>query len=147
MDQRPPPLFELLTEVSIINQLATSALEACLPAGLIAAHFAVMNHLIRVGDGRTPVDIARALQVPKTSFSNTLAGLSKRGLIDVRPNPEDQRSKTLWITDAGRRVHRETIAGLAQSYGPLFQHLDQAEIAALLPGLRAVRSAMDALRD
>ena len=146
-DTPPAPVFDVLTEAAIIHQLATSALESCLPDGLIAAHFAVLNHLTRIGDGQTPLDIARALQVPKTSFSNTLAGLEKRGLVEARPNPKDRRSKTIWITPQGAQVREQAIADLAPALQKLAEDLPPGSFDALLPVLRALRAKMDAMRD
>ncbi len=146
-DEPEPPVFEVLTEVGIINQLATAALEACLPDGLIAPHFAVLNHLIRIGDGQTPLEMARALQVPKTSFSNTLAGLEKRGLIEARPNQKDRRSKTIWVTAHGRRTREETVSALDPVFRDLMQRAAPGTFHSLLPQLRELREKMDAKRD
>ncbi|MCF6432437.1 MarR family transcriptional regulator [Leisingera sp. MMG026] len=146
-DVPPPPVFEVLTEVGIINQLATAALEACLPDDLIAPHFAVLNHLIRIGDGQTPIEMARALQVPKTSFSNTLAGLEKRGLVEAHPNPKDRRSKTIWITTQGRRIREEIVSALGPVFRDLAQRAAPGTFHSLLPQLRELRGKMDALRE
>lgn len=146
-DASPEALFAVLMEVGIINQISTSFLEAALPDGLIAAHFAVVSHLIRVGDGQTPVEIARALQVPKTSFSNTLAGLEKRHLVEARPNPKDGRSKTVWVTEAGRALYRDTILALGPMMAELAQRLQAGSVETMLPPLRELRVEMDKMRD
>ncbi len=86
-----PNYFKLFNEIGIIEQLSRSSLEAHLPDGLIAPHFTVLNHLIRVQDGQTPLVLARAFQVPKTSMTHTLGGLESRGLIALKANPEDGR--------------------------------------------------------
>jgi hypothetical protein len=44
-------------------------------------HFSVLNHLMRVEDGRTPLELARAFQVPKTTLS-TLAGGAGKARVD-----------------------------------------------------------------
>lgn len=141
------PTFSVFTEVGIINQIAITFLESRLPEGLITPHFAVLNHLIRIGDGQTPQEIAQALQVPKTSFTHTLAGLERRGLVKARPNPKDRRSKQIWIAPSGRRLADKTVTAL----GPLFQRLSgrtqPGTFEALLPHLRELRIVMDALRD
>ena len=53
-------LFGAFTEIGIIDQLARALLEARLPKGLLSSHFIVLNHLMRVADGRTMVELARA---------------------------------------------------------------------------------------
>ena len=51
-------LFRLLTEIGIINQLAETAFERVLPHGLTRAQFTVLNHSVRMGDNRTPAQLA-----------------------------------------------------------------------------------------
>ncbi|MGR3760865.1 MarR family winged helix-turn-helix transcriptional regulator [Roseobacteraceae bacterium NS-SX3] len=146
-DAPDDPAFAVFTEAGIINQIATAFLENRLPEGLIAPHFAVLNHLIRVGDGQSPLEAARALQVPKTSFSHTLSVLAARGLVETRPHPGDGRSKQIWITAEGRRVRDETIAALGPVLRRLQERMPPGTLAELLPRLRELRIVMDTLRD
>jgi DNA-binding MarR family transcriptional regulator len=140
-------LFQFFNEVGIINQLATAMFEARLPSGFLVSQFAVLNHLIRVQDGRTPLDLARAFQVPKTTMTHTLALLERHGLIRLAPNPGDGRSKCVWITDAGRAFRAGAIAALAPDMHKIAARSSVAEIAAILPALAALRKLMDELRD
>ncbi|MEP5632567.1 MAG: MarR family transcriptional regulator [Tateyamaria sp.] len=146
-DQNPAVFFEVFTEIGIIEQLSRAVLETRLPKGLIAPHFAVLNHLVRVQDGRTPIEIARAFQVPKTSMTHTLKGLEARGLVDVRPNAEDGRSKRVWLTKAGHALRADTIATLAADFVKLSEGFDVARLADIRPVLRDLRIMMDAARD
>ncbi len=141
------PYFELFTEIGILEQLSRNALEASLPEGMIHAHFAVLNHLGRVGDGQTPIQIARAFQTPKTSMTHTLATLQQRGLVEMRPNPRDKRSKQVWLTDAGRKLHMETVADLAGGFAAMMDEIPQEEVARALPVLGKIRDYMDRQRD
>lgn len=140
-------VFALFSEIGIIDQLSRTELEKHLPDGLIAPHFAVLNHLIRVRDGATPLQMARAFQVPKTSMTHTLAGLAKHGLIDMRPNPDDARSKQVWLTDAGRQMRDESIARMGPAFAAILAPLDIEELASALPVLTKLRQIMDAARD
>jgi lipopolysaccharide export system permease protein len=70
-----PALFALLNEIGIIEQLARNRFERAQPDGLRLPHFAVLNHLVRLGDGRTPGQIARAFQLTKATMTNTLQRL------------------------------------------------------------------------
>ena len=139
--------FRLFNEIAIIEQLSRAMLERVMPPGLIQPHFAVLNHLVRVVDGRTPLEIARAFQVPKTTMTHTLAGLVARGLVEERPNPDDGRSKRIWLTDAGRAFREETIAALRPAFGPLLAAFPPEQAATLLPDLEALRRVLDAARD
>lgn len=139
--------FGLFNEIGIIEQLSRTLLEARLPEGLIAPHFVVLNHLVRVRDGRTPLELARAFQVPKTTLTHTLAGLEKRGLVALRPNPEDGRSKQVWITEAGRSLRGDIIAAMEPVFGDIAAAFPPIRARELLPALTALRQILDAGRD
>lgn len=139
--------FTFFNEVGIIDQLGRAFLEARLPGGLIAPHFAVVNHLIRVSDGQTPLVLARAFQVPKTTMTHTLAGLERHGLVEMRPNPDDGRSKRVWLTAAGRRFHDAAIADMGPLFAELAQEVPPEAIATALPVLSQVRRVIDRMRD
>ena len=139
--------FAFFNEVGILEQLSRSLLEEQLPDGLIAPHFTVLNHLVRLGEGRTPLQMARAFQVPKTSLTHTLAGLEARGLIEMRRNPEDGRSKLVYLTDAGRALRQDTIDALLPVFARLLNTRDTDRMRAALPTLTKLRQILDAARD
>jgi DNA-binding MarR family transcriptional regulator len=114
-------LFAFFNEVAIIGQLAGSLFERRLPEGFLVSHFGVLNHLARLGDGKTPLDLARAFQVPKTTMTHTLAG-SNGGAVRFAPNPKDGRSKCVMLTDAGRAFRDEAIARLGPDLQAIARH-------------------------
>ncbi|SHG92753.1 MarR family winged helix-turn-helix transcriptional regulator [Marivita hallyeonensis] len=138
--------FRLFNEIGIISQLSRAMFEARLPDGLVLPHFTVINHLIRVKDGQTPLQVARAFQVPKTSMTHTLAGLEKRGLVEMRANPEDARSKQVWLTDAGRRFRDDAIAGMAPDVAGIADTLPMDVVREITDHLEALRIRLDAAR-
>lgn len=142
-DTDPSEIFALFNEIGIIEQLSRARLEARLPDGLIAPHFTVLNHLVRVGNGTTPLRMSRAFQVPKTSLTHTLKGLETRALIEMRANPEDGRSKTVWITDAGRALRESIIQRLAPDFLAVLGEFDTEALLSTLPTLRALRILLD----
>ncbi len=146
-DEGPGLVFQVFNEIGIIEQLSRTVLEAQLPEGLIAPHFTVLNHLIRVQDGQTPMTMARAFQVPKTSITHTLKVLEGRGLVRLRPNPDDGRSKQVWITAEGRALREGVIARLGPQLGWLVTAFGQDRFAEMLPHLRALRVFLDENRD
>ncbi len=86
-DERTPLYFRLFNEIGIINQLTTTLLNNRLPAGLLAPHFTVLNHLVRVKDGRTPLEMAKAFQIPKTTMTHQIRVLERHGFVVQAPNP------------------------------------------------------------
>lgn len=122
-------------------------MEARLPKGLTLPHFSVVNHLVRVRDGQTPLKLAKAFQVPKTTMTNTLSGLLDRKLVEMRPNPEDGRSKTVWLTEKGRSFREEAIRSMDPDLTAIGTNFSTDQIAELLPVLAEIRAFMDAQRD
>jgi DNA-binding MarR family transcriptional regulator len=139
--------FAFFNEVGIIEQLGRALLEARLPDGMIAPHFVVLNHLTRVHDGRTPLELARAFQQPKTSMTHTLAGLERMGLVEMRPNPDDKRSKKVWLTDKGRAARTQTIAAMTPEFADLARDFPVDRLAQMLPAMIDLRKIMDQRRD
>jgi DNA-binding MarR family transcriptional regulator len=139
--------FALLNEVGIVAQLSRALFEAAAPEGVSLPQFTVLNHLARLGDGRAPLAIAKAFQVPKPSMTHTLAALEARGLVETRPHPRDGRSKLVYLTEAGRAMRERCIAVLAPATGRIAAGFPPAEARALLPLLEALRRVMDADRE
>ncbi|MEM8749839.1 MAG: MarR family transcriptional regulator [Pseudomonadota bacterium] len=140
-------VFQFFNEVGIIQQLSSTLFNRLLPKGLHNSHFSVLNHLTRLGDGRTPVEIARAFQVTKPTITNTLSTLVDRGFVRVVPNEKDGRSKLVFLTDAGRAFHLDAISRLVPTMQRLEGQLDFAAMAKVLPELVRIREILDKDRD
>ena len=139
--------FAFFNEIGIIAQLSRTALEARLPRGLTLPHFSVVNHLIRVRNGQTPLALAGAFQVPKTTMTHTLYGLVAHGFVEIRPNPEDGRSKTVWLTEAGRQFRDAAIQSIDPDIDVFREQYPEDKIRELVPALAEIRAILDADRD
>ena len=146
-DQTRSTYFTFFNEIGIISQLSRTILESRLPDGMLVSHFSVLNHLIRVQDGRTPQDISRAFQVPKTSMTHTLSVLEKHKLVEMKPNPKDGRSKHVWITGQGRDFRDHAIAAMDPDIERLSGLLAGIDVAAVNQQLATIRKIMDVSRD
>jgi DNA-binding MarR family transcriptional regulator len=149
-DRSPTPeamLFAFFNEVGILAQLSRALFEARLPPGFNLPQFAVLNHLIRVRDGQTPLALARAFQVPKTSMTHSLSVLERHGLVEMRPNEKDGRSKCVFITEAGARFRQKAIESLMPDMAAITAAYPVDRIAEALPALTGLRQAMDRMRD
>lgn len=150
MTHSPPddPIpFQFFNEVGIIEQLARSAFQRVLPDGLTLPQFNVLNHFVRLGGEKSPLDLARAFQVTKGAMTNTLQRLEAQGLIAVRPDPGDGRGKLVSITPLGRQRRERAIAALGPLVEDLLGRVELAHMTDALPGLRQVRQALDEARD
>ena len=139
--------FAVFAETGIIAQLTATLLEARLPKGMVAAQFGVLNHLSSRTSGETPVQLARAFQVPKTSMGHSLAVLERMALIAMLPNPDDGRSKIVRITPAGAAFRGRVIAALAPDVTAALAGTDPEMLNQILPMLRHIRTALDTARD
>ncbi len=139
--------FQFFNEIGIIQQLAATLFNRRLPEGLHVSHFAVLNHFVRLGDGKTPLALASAFQVSKGTMTHTLAALQGRGLIRLEPHASDGRSKLVYLTEAGRTFHLQAIDSLEPLFATLEAELDLDQVIAVLPVLSQVREVLDAKRE
>lgn len=146
-DKAGAQIFGFFNEIGIVSQLSSALFMRLLPGGLHLSHFIVLNHLTRLGDGRTPLQIAAALQVTKATMTHTLTVLSRHAFVEIRPNPDDGRSKLVYLTAAGSAFRDDAIARLTPAFGFVAEALTPAEIAAALPVLEKLRKLLDAERD
>lgn len=143
-----PPAFEFFNEIGIIDQLAGTMFERMLPGGMTRAQFSVLNHFVRLGHReQSPAQLANAFQVTRPTMTSTLARLARAGMIVIRDDPADGRAKLVSLTDAGRAARETALVAVGQMLPMMADILSDAEIAAMLPALRRLRIALDALRE
>mgnify|MGYP001800135436 CR=1 FL=1 len=135
--------FAFFNEIGIISQLSSALLSATLPDGVHPPHFAIMNHLVRRGDGKTPIRIAGAMQVTKMTMTHSLKVLESRGFIRTGPNPEDARGKLVWLTDAGRAFREEAVASVMTRFDHLLTDEVRAAMARSHRDLVLIRKILD----
>ncbi len=149
-DDQPAPddIFgTFFLEVGILAQLSRAMFSLRLPPGISVSQFTVLNHLVRVRDGGTPLELARAFQVPKTSMTHSLNVLERHGLVRLAPNPLDGRSKFTFITAEGRAFLLASRAALAPDIRALGDQFPASRLAGVLPTLTDLRRVLDAMRD
>lgn len=147
LDETGKRIFQFFNEVGIIQQLGTALFNKRLPDGLHVSHFSVLNHMIRLGDGKTPLSLTNAFQVTKGTMTHTLTALAKRNLIRLAPHESDGRSKVVFLTEEGRRFHKEAIESLVPAMRALDDKIDWARIVDMLPELEKIRKVLDENRD
>lgn len=146
-DQKIALFFSFFNEIGIIAQLSGRMLETGLPNGFLVSHFAVLNHLVKRGDGTTPLALARAFQVPKTTMTHTLSGLEEAKLIRFAPHPDDGRSKCVMLTDKGRRFRDRAMETLQPEIELMSERFSPKDITAAVNLLAKMREYLDRKRD
>jgi len=142
-----PLVFRLINEIAIIDQLASRLFDRLMPGALTLPQFVVLNHFVRLGRPSSPLRLARAFQVTKSTMTNTLQHLDRAGWVTIAPDPQDARAKVVAITPAGRAAREAAIAVLAPRLEGLAEGITADEIEAALPLLRRLRANLDAERD
>ena len=142
---------QVFDEIRYIEHLVRTAIARKLPVGLTYPQFEVMNHLSRRGDGITPLEIARALQMTKSGLTNTLQRLCARSLVRVEHCSTDGRrkriwltadgrKKRIWLTPAGRAAYGQAMDSLRPKMESLRDGFTSKEFREALPFLRALRT-------
>ena len=140
-------VFAFFNEVAIIDQLGTTLLGKILPDGVHPSHFAIVVHLARAGNGKTPGALASAMQVTKATMSHSLQVLERHGFIEIKPNELDARSKNVFLTDAGRVFQAEAIMAAARTFSQFIRATHIETVSELLPGLVMIRKLLDENRN
>ncbi|MFF7607706.1 MarR family winged helix-turn-helix transcriptional regulator [Streptomyces parvulus] len=65
--------------------------------------YTLLGHLEET-DGCRATDLAAHYALDKSTVSRQVAALERAGLVERRPDPDDQRVQVLHLTEAGRRI-------------------------------------------
>lgn len=81
--------------------------ELARPAGLTHTQWSALA-VIRHFPGMMPSQLEPILMIERPSVTSLINGLERRGLIVRRPNPQDGRSKRIYLTEAGLKLAEDT---------------------------------------
>jgi DNA-binding MarR family transcriptional regulator len=107
------------------------------------SHFSVLNHLARLGDERSPAQLAKSFHVTRGAMTNTLSKLEWAGYIHIRPDWEDARRKMISISPSGRQARDAAISAITPMVSDLIRDLGEDRVRASLPVLRELRSKLE----
>jgi len=137
------PEVQVFDEIGLIDAGVRTIISRCLPLGVSYPQFAVMNLLMRRGEGQAPAMIAQALQMTPGAITNTLQRMEATGLAEVAPDPADGRKKRVSLTASGRQAYQRAMASLKPRMASLRDGFTQKEFREVLPFLRALRAWME----
>lgn len=143
MDRNDDLAVALFGELFMADQLARNRISKILPKGMQLSHFSVLNHLARVGEERTPAQLAKAFHVTRGAMTNTLTRLEWAGHIHIRPDWEDARQKFVSISPSGRAARDSAVAAVVPQIAEVAQALGVDRLRALLPVLRELRLKLE----
>ncbi len=140
-------MYQTLTEISIIHQLASTALRKALPKPLTLAQFYVLTHLTRVPAVNTPGRITKAFQVTKGAMTHTLGLLERNGFVSIVDDVKDGRAKHVYITDRGRDILGLALKNTEPHFAGLNAQFNPDEIQAVSETLTKIRIFLDKARE
>ena len=111
--------------------------DALRPLGLTNGQFSLMMSLNRP-EPPTIGSIAALLAMDHTTLTAALKLLERRGLIAVKPNPKDRRSRLLNLTPAGRNLLASAVPVWECTHKSLDSLLDGADPHQLRNELRSL---------
>ena len=133
----------LFGELFMADQLARNLVSKALPKGMELSHFSVLNHLTRLGEERTPAQLARAFHVTRGAMTNTLAKLEIAGHVHIRPDWDDARQKFVAISPSGRAARDSAVQAVAPLIAEVVRALGTDRVRAVIPVLREMRIRLE----
>ena len=141
------PDIQVFTEIGIIEHLMRTAVAKALPRGMTYSQWEVLVHFSRTGDGETPAQLARALQVTKGAITNTLQKMEAGGLVEITADAHDGRKKRIKVTAQGGACYTQMLRLVRPHLDQLRGGFTDAEFETALPFLRALRVWLDENRN
>jgi DNA-binding MarR family transcriptional regulator len=132
----------LFSEILTNEQLVRNRLSRVLPKGMEISHFSVLNYLARVGEEKTPAQLAKTFYVTRGAMTNTLSKLEWAGYIHIRPDWDDARRKMITISPAGKQAREAAISAITPVISEVVQELGEGKVRSALPVLRELRSKL-----
>ncbi len=132
----------LFSEILTNEQLVRNRLSRVLPKGMEISHFSVLNYLARVGEEKSPAQLAKTFYVTRGAMTNTLGKLEWAGYIHIRPDWDDARRKMVTISPAGKQARDAAISAITPVISEVVQELGEGKVRGALPVLRELRSKL-----
>ena len=91
-------------------------------------------------DGITQLEIGQRSRMDKVTVSRAAIALTKRGLLERKPNPSDKRSHRLVLTAAGRELYSKIVPKALELERDIFVTFPEDELKAFQATLRKIDS-------
>ena len=91
-------------------------------------------------DGITQLEIGQRSRMDKVTVSRAAIALTKRGVLERKPNPSDKRSHRLVLTAAGRELYSKIVPKALELERDIFATFPEDELEAFQATLRKIDS-------
>lgn len=133
------PDVAVFSEIGVIEHLIRQSVAHHLPSGVTYAHFELLQHFVRNGDGQTPAELAREMMLSKAALTNILQKMGELGLVLVLADVSDGRKKRVRLTKAGQELQAGVLKDMKWKMDLLREGFTDAEFRQALPFLRNLR--------
>ncbi|OUR80037.1 hypothetical protein A9Q83_02385 [Alphaproteobacteria bacterium 46_93_T64] len=125
----PPLDFRIINWIGIIEQLTSEKSRQLLEGTDVPPpQFKLLNHFShRPDEGKKITQIAAAMQQPQPGITKTVAKMVQKNHLREEANPEDGRSKILFLTNEGIAAHQTAKECLIQGIKGTFDGWQEAE--------------------
>jgi DNA-binding MarR family transcriptional regulator len=117
-----------------VSQIYDRSLE---PAGLTVTQYGILGHLA-LFDGISIGALAEKLIMDPTTLTRNLRPLERRGLVVLKPDRRDRRSRCLHLTASGRQAFERAKPAWARAQQHVEEVLGEADIPVLHAALDRV---------
>lgn len=141
MQDRPD--VAVFSEIGIIEHLIRLSVLEHLPEGMTYAHFELLMHFTRNGDGQTPAELAQGMMMSKGAMTNVLQKMEALGMVAVLADVSDRRKKRIRMTRIGAERYMQVLKDMKWKMEALREGFTEGEFRAALPFLRNLRSFLE----
>lgn len=141
------PDVAVFSEIGIIEHLMRHSVIAHLPPRMTYAHFEMLMHFTRRGDGQTPAELASAMMMTKGAITNILQKMEGLGLVCVLADVKDRRKKRVKLTRAGAQAYEQILRDMKWKMDALREGFTENEFRQALPFLRSLRTFLEDISD
>ena len=111
--------------------------DALRPVGLTQGQYSLLVSLNRPQPPKIG-DVAHLLAMDRTTLTANLKPLERRGLLTIRQDPEDRRSRRMALTDAGRDLLVQAVPIWRDTHDQVDRRLGRDDTSGLKSDLLAI---------
>lgn len=116
--------------------------------GLLQGHeipptFMMIGRVLGAEPGITVSELARRTGIAKSHVSNTIDDLARRGWVEKRADPGDQRLLRLYLSRSATDNWTQIRASMRARLAELVAEIPEEKTAALIDGLQALKELLD----
>ena len=100
------------------------------PTGLRNMQYSLLSHVVKLGPLRAG-ELAAAMKLDASTLSRNLQPLIERGLLQLAPDPNDQRTRVVTVTPEGQALRAEAQRAWKRAQLALNQKLGPERVTAL----------------